>query len=76
MVPLGLCSARSLSTVPLDLCSARSESTVLLDHIKKSADAVSLGRFKKSITPTRSVLEWSRDEAKARVQETIAIIDR
>ena len=41
-----------------------------------SADEVSLGRFKKSMTPTRPVLELSRDEAKAKVQETIAIVDR
>ena len=41
-----------------------------------SADVVPLGRFKKSMTPTRSVLELSRDEAKAIVQETIAIVDR
>ena len=82
MAPLGLCSARRLSTVPLGLCSARRESTVPLDHLKKSsvddlsADAVSFCRFKKSMTSTRSVIELNRDEAKARAQETIAIVDR
>ena len=54
----------SADEVPLDLCSARSGFTV------------SLGRCKKSTMPTRSVLELSRGEAKAKVQETIAIVDR
>ena len=80
MVPLGLCSSRSDSMfsldhnkkssvdelsadeVPLDLCSARNDFTA------------SLGRFKKFTMTTRSVLELSRDEAKVKVQETIALL--
>ena len=54
----------SADEVLLVFCSTRSDSTA------------SLGRFKKSTMPTRSVLELSRDEAKAKVKETIAIVDR
>ena len=61
---LDFCSSRSLPTVPLDLCSARSDFEA------------SLGRHKKLSAPARCVLEWSRDEAKVKVRETIAMVDR
>ena len=66
--------------VPLDRCKKSVE--VPLDRCKKSsevdspADLVTLCRCKKSITPTRSVFELGRDEARAKVHETIAIVER
>ena len=67
LVPLGHCQ-KSVEVTP-DRCKKFSEDDSLVD-------LVTIGRRTKSITPTRCVLELSRDEARAKVRETIAIVDR
>ena len=63
MDPLGLCSARSCDpTVPLSLCSTRSLPMVTLDHDKKLT--------------AKPTCELSREEARVKVRETIAMVNR
>ena len=71
VVPLGLCSTRSLLTVPLSLCSARNDFEVFLGRHKKSSECMC-----RSLPPTpicahasMVVLPPADEAGKAKTQE-------